>query len=132
MKNAPAVTDQSALKQCANQAQINHRTPSQPTQAKCSTLSKLAQSVDNGLAAFNSAAEIGVSNTVADKPLTNSGFFSSVNTTGASSMAGRSGGSFGCAGSYRAGTPTSLLTCHPQLALSGGLLKPTIGGNHHA
>lgn len=77
----------------------------------------------NDLAAFNSAAEIGVSNYKADKPLP-SGIFTSVNTIAASFMAGRSGGSFGCAGFLVAGTPTSLHTCHPQLALRGGLLFP--------
>jgi hypothetical protein len=77
-----------------------------------------------GLTAFNSAAEIGVSNHKADKPLP-SGFFTSVITIDASFMAGRSEGYFGSAGFFVAGTPTSLRTCHPQLALSGGLLKPT-------
>jgi hypothetical protein len=50
-----------------------------------------------GLAAFNSADEIGVSNEIADKPLP-SGFFTSVYTTVASSMVGRGGGYLGSVG----------------------------------
>jgi hypothetical protein len=78
-----------------------------------------------GLAVFNSAAEIGVSIVMADKPLS-SGFFTFVNTTDASFMAGRGGGSFGCVGFHNTDTPTLSRTCHPQLALSGGLLNPVM------
>jgi hypothetical protein len=78
-----------------------------------------------GLAVFNSAAEIGVSFKLADKPLL-SGFFTSVNTIETSFMAGHSGGSYGCVGFQFTETPTLLLTCHPQLALSGGLIKPKL------
>jgi hypothetical protein len=88
------------------------------------TLDGVAAGADNGLAGFNSPAEIGVSINKADKPL-HSGIFTSVTTTDASlSMAGRGGGSFGCVGFLVTDTPTLSRTCHPQLALSGGLLKP--------
>ncbi|AMC36621.1 hypothetical protein [Janthinobacterium sp. B9-8] len=50
-----------------------------------------------GLAAFNHADEIGVSNEIADKPLP-SGFFTSVHTTVAPSMVGRGGGYLGSVG----------------------------------
>ena len=76
-----------------------------------------------GLAVFNSTVEIGVSFKKADKPLP-CGIFTSVNTTDTSFMAGRGEGSYGCAGFLDTGTPTLLLTCLPQLALSGGFLSP--------
>ena len=76
-----------------------------------------------GLAVFNSTVEIGVSFKKADKPLP-CGIFTSVNTTDTSFMAGRGEGSYGCVDFLLIDTPTSLRTCHPQLALSGGLLKP--------
>ena len=88
------------------------------------TLDALGKAADNGCAEFNSSAEIGVSIHKADKPRL-SGIFTSVTTTEASFMAGRSGGYLGSVGFFVADTPTPLRTCHPQLALSGGLLKPT-------
>lgn len=76
-----------------------------------------------GRTEFNSSVEIGVSFNKADKPL-HSGIFTSVTTTDASFMAGRGGGSFGCVGFLVTDTPTLSRTCHPQLALSGGLPNP--------
>jgi hypothetical protein len=75
-----------------------------------------------GPAVFNSAAGIGLSNQKADKPLL-SGFFTSVNTIDASFMAGRSGGSFGCAGFLLAGRPTLLRPASFDWSRSGGLFS---------
>jgi hypothetical protein len=86
-------------------------------------LDGMAAGADNGRAAFNHAASFSRLNIKADKPLS-SGIFTSVHTTGASFMAGRSGDAFGRAGFLDAGLLTLLRTCHLRLAANGGLLNP--------
>jgi hypothetical protein len=85
-----------------------------------------APAADNGRAAFNHAAEIGVSNAIAGTPL-KGGIFIPVRTTVAPSMVGRGGGYFGSVGFYRADTPTLPRSCLLRLASKGGDLPPTIG-----
>ncbi|QZA81970.1 hypothetical protein [Deefgea piscis] len=82
--------------------------------------------LDNGGAVSLEADEIGVSNTIAGKPL-QSGIFMPVCTTVAPSMVGRGGGYFGSVGFYRADTPTLLRSYLLRLASKGGDLTPTIG-----